>query len=436
MKRLLYSYYGDDYTGSSDVLEALALNGVDAVLFLEPPTGQQLARFDHVQAIGLAGDSRSRSPEWMDANLPDIFSRLKSLGAPILHYKVCSTFDSSFHRGSIGRAMDIGTKIYDSTFLPIVVAAPHLRRYVVFGNLFAGAGADPEIFRIDRHPTMSRHPATPMKEADLRHHLVTQTAMPVGLVDLPTLRSGQAGERIETLQNGGANAILFDGLTASDLDEIGRQLWNRRGNSPMFAVGSSGLTNSMVAQWRNQGLINNTPQQTPTYGEVDRLVVMSGSCSPITARQIDWALANGFEALPITPSTFLGDNAAFQDCLTSALDILDKGKNIIIYSALGPLSASETVQGEDLGVAMGVLLRAVLACSNVKRVLLAGGDTSSHAVKQLGLYALTWAQALEVGVPLCRAHSDNEIDGLELVLKGGQVGNYDFFETVRRGKAS
>ena len=64
--------------------------------------------------------------------------------------------------------MEIGTKIYNSTFLPIVVAAPHLRRYVIFGNLFAAAGSDPEIFRIDRHPTMSRHPATPMKEADGR----------------------------------------------------------------------------------------------------------------------------------------------------------------------------------------------------------------------------------------------------------------------------
>jgi uncharacterized protein YgbK (DUF1537 family) len=169
-------------------------------------------------------------------------------------------------------------------------------------------------------------------------------------------------------------------------------------------------------------------------GEVDRLVVMSGSCSPITADQIEWALANGFAALPITPSTFLGDNASFQDCLASALDMLDKGRNIIIYSAIGPLSAGAMAQGEALGVAMGRLLRAVLACSNVTRVLLAGGDTSSYAVQQLGLYALTWVQELEIGVPLCRAHSDNEIDGLELVLKGGQVGSRDFFETVRRGR--
>jgi uncharacterized protein YgbK (DUF1537 family) len=101
--------------------------------------------------------------------------------------------------------------------------------------------------------------------------------------------------------------------------------------------------------------------------------------------------------------------------------MLDKGRNIIIYSALWPFPGGEMAQGMALGVAMGRLLRAVLACSGVRRVLLAGGDTSSYAVQQLGLYALTWVQELEVGVPLCRAHSDNEIDGLELVLKGGQV---------------
>jgi uncharacterized protein YgbK (DUF1537 family) len=63
--------------------------------------------------------------------------------------------------------------------------------------------------------------------------------------------------------------------------------------------------------------------------------------------------------------------------------------------------------------------------------MLCGGDTSSHAVQQLGLYALTWAANLQPGCPLCRAHADSELDGLELVLKGGQVGTDNFFDVVR-----
>jgi uncharacterized protein YgbK (DUF1537 family) len=89
-----------------------------------------------------------------------------------------------------------------------------------------------------------------------------------------------------------------------------------------------------------------------------------------------------------------------------------------------------------LGVALGKLLRELLGRTHespqpVRRVVICGGDTSSHAVQQLGIYALTWAANLQPGGPLCRAHADSELHGLELVLKGGQVGTDDFFNVVR-----
>ena len=81
------------------------------------------------------------------------------------------------------------------------------------------------------------------------------------------------------------------------------------------------------------------------------------------------------------------------------------------------------------------MLRQIIIETGVRRVVLAGGDTSSHAVSQLGLYALTWSATTQPGAPLCRTHSDSpELDGLELVLKGGQVGTEDFFEQVREGQ--
>src|ERR1017187_8361616 len=136
---ILYTYYGDDFTGSTDVLEQLGANGVPAVLFVGVPKPEHRATFSGAQAIGIAGDSRSRSPEWMSANLPAIFRALQRFGAPITHYKVCSTFDSSPTIGSIGRAIEIGREVFAPPFVPIVVGAPHLRRYVAFGHLFAGA---------------------------------------------------------------------------------------------------------------------------------------------------------------------------------------------------------------------------------------------------------------------------------------------------------
>jgi uncharacterized protein YgbK (DUF1537 family) len=100
----LLSFYGDDYTGSSAVMEVMTFAGLPTVLFLDVPTPERLAQFAGYRGIGIAGVARSRSPEWMDRHLPPVFRALATMGAPVSHYKVCSTLDSAPHVGSIGRA--------------------------------------------------------------------------------------------------------------------------------------------------------------------------------------------------------------------------------------------------------------------------------------------------------------------------------------------
>jgi len=100
------AYYGDDFTGSTDVLEALALAGIAAELFVTEPVRSAVPP----QAIGLAGLSRTFSPAEMEAHLPAAFTSLAAGRPRFLHYKVCSTFDSSPAVGSIGRAIEIGRR--------------------------------------------------------------------------------------------------------------------------------------------------------------------------------------------------------------------------------------------------------------------------------------------------------------------------------------
>jgi uncharacterized protein YgbK (DUF1537 family) len=158
MRRLLLSYYGDDLTCSPDVVEALSSGGVSTELFLRVPDNELLSSFADCRAVGLAGTSRSETPDWMDENLPAAFAWLKAQGASLCHYKVCSTFDSSPTVGSIGRAIEIGRHVFAQRAVPLIVGAPQLKRYTAFGNLFAAYRG--ETFRIDRHPVMSRHPVT------------------------------------------------------------------------------------------------------------------------------------------------------------------------------------------------------------------------------------------------------------------------------------
>ena len=415
---LLYAFYGDDFTGSTDVLEQVSSNGLEGVLFFAPPTAEMLARFPGCRAIGLAGDSRSQSPGWMTEHLPDVFAALHRIGAPVVHYKTCSTFDSAPHVGSIGRAIELGLAEFGG-FCPVIVAAPHLQRFMIGGNLFAAGGG--AVHRIDRHPTMRQHPVTPMTEADLMVHLSRQTRLPIGLVDLAAMQSGRSEEALRDQLGSGRMIVFFDGVDESTAREAARLVLEQ---APTFAAGSSGLTYGLIREWRSAALLGEPPAPVPPK-KVDRVLVVSGSCSPVTEAQLRWAMANGFAAFAMGRDI---------DVAQAASDELRRGRSVLIYSSLGDEKGIVGIGGAQLGSEIGRLLRRLVRESGIERAVIAGGDTSSHAVAELSLDALTWIRSLAPGAPLCRAHSrDAEIDGLELVLKGGQIGPEDFFEHVRLG---
>jgi uncharacterized protein YgbK (DUF1537 family) len=86
---LLFSYYADDFTGSTDALEALAANGVPTFLFLGLPTPSRLRQFEGYRAIGIAGESRSQTPEWMERSLPEVYEWMRALGAGVSAAGAC-----------------------------------------------------------------------------------------------------------------------------------------------------------------------------------------------------------------------------------------------------------------------------------------------------------------------------------------------------------
>jgi 3-oxoisoapionate kinase len=446
---LLLTYYGDDYTGSSAVMEVLTFAGLPTVLFLDVPTPAQLAMFREYRAIGIAGISRSQSPAWMEEQLPPIFRELAKLKAPIFHYKVCSTFDSAPHVGSIGKAIDLAVPIVGGSWHPLVIGAPALGRYQAFGNLFAAIAG--EGYRIDRHPVMARHPVTPMDEADVLRHLARQTDKAGGLIDFVAIKQGRADERLKVLIDKGAQICALDVLDADTLAEAGRLIWDHRGDR-LLAIGSQGIEYALVAHWRQQGL---APQEPPVFQvpPVERIIAVSGSCSPITAGQIDHAEAHGFTGLPLDATQAVDPNAWRREVgrvTEEALRMLGEGRDPLVYTARGPddpavadLSRAIAVSGastgpvnDRIGDGLGRLLDSALRRSRLTRAIIAGGDTSGHASLALGIYALTALAPVAPGSPLCCAHSgDPAHEGLEITLKGGQVGTPDFFCAVKQGGA-
>lgn len=431
MTRPLLSYYGDDFTGSTDVMEALSSNGVETVLFLKQPDDALLSRFSGARAFGLAGTSRSETPAWMDAHLVDSFGWLKSRNAEICHYKVCSTFDSAPEIGSIGKAIEIGKAVFDSPIVPLLVGAPQIKRYTAFGHLFAAYQG--KHYRIDRHPVMARHPVTPMTESDILLHLAKQTGLSSALIDMVAL-SG-------TPEIPEADVVLIDVADQATQSAAGALLWNRLRQRGPFVCGSSGVEYALVQAWRAAGLIGEKPA-FPHAGPVDQLAVVSGSVSPTTERQIRHALAHGFEGIAIDPVKLATDETETARAIEAGLRILSAGSSIILYTALGPGEdrggdlASSAGARHRIGQSLGRIEKALVSGAKLTRAVIAGGDTSSHALSEMGIAALTLKMPLPQtpGSPLCAAHGDG-IGTLDVALKGGQVGNDDYFAMIRSGIA-
>lgn len=450
MTDLLLTYYGDDLTGSTDSMEALVLGGVPTVLFLEPPSKSQLESYPDVRAVGLAGISRTMTPAEMDKILPSEFKTLKEFGAPLLHYKVCSTSDSSPEIGSIGRAIDIGIQVFDHAPVFVALGAPKLRRYVVFGNHFATAGD--VTFRLDRHPTMSVHPITPMNESDLRLHLSKQTRRAIDLIDVRHLAESQDAidARIGRIVDHGIDAIILDTLDDTQLLKVGQILWNQGMQKPVFTVGSSGVEFALTAYWQTTNVVE-PPQALTHPGAVEQIVAISGSAAPMTASQIERAIESGFQGIRLNSVNLIDPQTAEserQRAVKETLEGLQDGHSVILYSAFGPddpiiartreqmktLGLPAQSVGHYLGAQQGMILKDIVLQTGLRRVAVAGGDTAGNVLKQLGIYVLEFLVPLGTATPLCRARSHiNEFDGLEIALKGGQLGEVDFFGNVIQG---
>ena len=452
MNPLLLAFYGDDFTGSADSMEALTINGVRTALFLGHPTRERLQEnLGKLDAVGISGVSRTMTPDQMDQELPPQLALLDSLGAPLLHYKVCATFDSSPDIGSIGHAADIAFKVIEPHCGVLVQGVPILGRYIVFGNHFTVYGD--ERYRLDRHPVMSRHPITPMGEGDLRVHFGRQSSKKIKLIDL--LHLGESDEalsgRFDRYLKEGNDIVFFDTLDDNHLMRIGELLHKKSASQKIFALGSSGFEYAMARYWRREGIVAE-PKPFGPAGAVEQLIVMSGSAAANTAEQINYAVAQGFISIPLHTDRLVDDGTAGEErnrAVAIALEALAAGKSIIIPATIGPddpiiaktrntinqlgIDPSET--GTRIARQQGLILRELLQQTGLGRVCVAGGDTCSYSLRQLDIHSLKLRMPIAPAAPLCDTASDNAaFNGLQVASKGGQIGAPNYFLQVRDGR--
>ncbi|RDI56370.1 four-carbon acid sugar kinase family protein [Microvirga subterranea] len=413
-----YGWYGDDFTGATDTLATLARRGQRAFLFLGVPDSRHLAEAGDLDAVGIAGAARTMGPAGMRAELEPVGAFFRTIGVRILHYKCCSTFDSAPERGNIATAIAVLRNHVEHPTVAVIGGQPSLGRYCAFSTLFAAFGEGGEIFRLDRHPTMSRHPATPMTEADLRRHLAF-----LGLPDVAAIHSPlliQSADRVHAQwerASDGSSAILFDALEDSHLEAIGRVLRTVSRQRSLLVVGASSVAQAAFEETYATG--------AQPAAEAGPVLAFVGSLSPTTRRQV--AAARSYHQIPVSPEELISDGA-YERVADMAARMLAEGRNVMVSTAPENGEAPSAAVA-DLADRSAVLVDRILDRHPVRRLAVAGGDTSSRIVGALGFWGLGYESQVGNGVAVSTARSDvASRDRMRVLLKGGQMGQEDLFE--------
>lgn len=423
MPDLRVAYYGDDLTGSVDVLLQFAREGWTGRLFVGTPPAERLQDAARsVGVVGIAGIARSLATEELEREVLPALAALRALDPDVVQYKACSTADSSPEIGSLGRVAEIALAVFGEDAVPALFAQPDFGRYTVFGHHFAAEAG--RVYRLDRQPTMSTHPSTPMRESDLTLHLAQQTTMPVASIPVTEIHDAALLTRRLADEHG---ILVLDALTDEHLLRIGEAIWARaQASAPAFALGSGGLSTALARTRRPGGSAE--PPLGEIEGDAGPVLVVSGSRSPRTREQVEHARDAGWSIL-----TLATGEGALTPLIADVIAELIAGRDVVVSAEDARLDDEQSVPAlEQIARAATRIVDGAVRAGAARRVIVCGGDTSGRVTTGLGIGSLRIGANPLGNVVLCVAEAPGApVDGLQLLLKGGQVGPVDLFARVR-----
>jgi len=417
-RKLSLGCIADDYTGASDLANTLTRQGLRTVQTIGVPS-DDLA-LPEVDAVVVSLKSRS-----IEAGLAVTRSRaadkwLRSRGAGHVLFKICSTFDST-DAGNIGPVMDALRSDSGDAIVLVTPAFPETGRTVYQGNLFVGA------VPLNESP-LKDHPLNPMHDSNLVRVLARQSSTKVGLVDLAALARGEAAvrARLADLARQGFGAAIVDAVFDRDLETIGNLALDH-----CLSVGASGIglgiARAMVASGKVKSNVTNTMADAPVGGPA---ACLAGSCSQATLQQI----ANAEKTMPVlhldSDRVVAGPQEA-QRALAWARERISDGPLLIASSSTpDQVTALQSRHGRNAsGHAIEQAMADIadgLVQSGVRRLVVAGGETSGAVVDRLGIPGFLVGAEIAAGVPVLRAVGAKNGEML-LALKSGNFGGSEFF---------
>lgn len=404
----------DDFTGATDLAGLLARSGVKVSLRMGIP---DTVPTDTAPFEVIALKIRTIPPEQAVEQVLQALDWLRAAGASRFFWKYCSTFDST-PQGNIGPVAEVLMQRLGTDQTIYCPAFPENGRSIYMGNLFVGQ-------QLLSESPMKNHPLTPMRDSNLVRLLDPQVTRPTGLVDRLTVAQGEGALRgeLDRLRGDGVAHVVVDAVADDDLQVIAGSCRDM----PLI-TGGSALASPLPALFAADGLLAADAPSIAQPQLAPASVVLSGSCSAMTNRQVATYLAAGKPSFKLDPLD-LANNGDGQ--VLEWLGQQDFTTAPLIYATADP----DTVRAaqSELGVQQAgeIIEQTLAACAiaarnaGARRFVVAGGETSGAVTQALGVDRLDIGAEIAPGVPWCFTTSGGQ--AIAITLKSGNFGDERFF---------
>lgn len=404
----------DDVTGATDLASTLTREGLRVQLMVGTPRDSRVE--DGIDAIIVALKTRTAAADEAVASSVTAARWLTSVGATLVYFKYCSTFDSR-PDGNIGPVADALLDELSAGHTIVCPAYPETGRTVYRGRLFVGD------LPLDES-SMASHPLTPMRDSSLVRLLQAQTARRIAMIPYPVVRDGPASIRAAVMAavHDGATYLVIDALDDHHLRDIGDAV----GDYPLV-TGASGVARGLPAALRRRGLLGPPRPSRPVAVPDGPSAVLAGSLSIMTQQQLD-RFRGRADFVLIDPDQLADDPRAIDELVRGA--VRSVGSRPVVVRAMNDPAKVRRAQdrlgidasGAIVEAALGEIAAALLA-AGVRRFVVAGGETAAAVVTRLGIRSMRVGADIAPGVPWCLSAGE---PGVGLALKSGNFGGVDF----------
>lgn len=406
----------DDLTGATDLALVLTDAGMSTILVLGTPEPGSPA--PPADAVVVALKTRTMHPDKAERQSLEALHWLQNLGAQRIFFKYCSTFDST-DQGNIGPVAEALADHLNPEFTVFCPAFPANGRTVYQGHLFVNG-------RLLSESSLADHPLTPMNDPDLVRVLQKQCRRyQVGLVPLEVVAQGTGAvlEKMEALQDGGCRFGIADAINDEHLATIADAC-----AAQALMTGGSAVTAALPGIYRLEGRLSDMPAPREIDEFEGPVVLISGSCSEASRAQVEFA-SRHFPAVTVDPLG-LASGESDVSTLLQAAAAADRNGAVLFHSTADPDTVSSAQKqlgrwksGELVENTLAELAQG-LVNSGIRKLVIAGGETSGAVARKLGLQQLRVGPEIDTGVPWMQSLGDPP---LLLAFKSGNFGSEGFF---------